>query len=213
MPDFSFEDKLGKRVCGIDEVGRGPLAGPVVAACVYIPDTLRTQDWISQIKDSKRLSPKKRETLFAYLTKSCPYGISVLAVEDIDRLNILNATLKAMTESLLAMPENNTIDHILIDGNKCPRDMPCPATPVVKGDGISTSIAAASIIAKVTRDKIMADLAQDFPHYGWESNVGYGAKKHIEAIHTHGVTIHHRRSFEPVKSLTQNITKRHCEEA
>ena len=201
-PDFSLEDSLNTLSCGIDEVGRGPLAGPVVAACVYIPDDIRDSAWVKELNDSKKISAKKRENLCALIKTHCQYGIHICDVDEIDALNILQATLKSMQQAFLAFQQKTQVTavHALVDGNKAPQ-LPCPVTTVVKGDSKSASIAAASILAKVTRDAIMTDLSKDFPHYGWHSNVGYGAKVHIEAIHTHGVTPHHRRSFEPVKSL------------
>lgn len=203
MPDFNFEDQFQGRVCGIDEVGRGPLAGPVIASCVYIPHEVRRKDWVLEIQDSKQLTKVKRETLYEKIKRNCIFGIGIVEVEEIDRINIFQATMRAMQNAYAVI--DTKMDHALIDGNKCP-DLPCSTTPIVKGDTISISIAAASIIAKVSRDRLMADLAIKHPYYGWESNAGYGAKKHIEAIHANGVTEHHRRSFEPVKSLLRIST-------
>ena len=204
MPDFSLENKIEGLVCGIDEVGRGPLAGPVVAAAVIIPDEIKTRPFIAEINDSKKLSSKKRENLHTLITEHCHCGIAVIEKDIIDQINILGATMQAMQkafENLPVKPQN-----ALIDGNKAP-ELLCPTTTVIKGDSVSTSIAAASIIAKVTRDKIMADLAREYPGYGWDSNSGYGSKQHIEAIHEIGITPHHRRSFEPVKSLINSLSE------
>ncbi len=217
-PDFSLEEELGVPVCGIDEVGRGPLAGPVVAACVFIPPEVRKSEWVAHIRDSKKLSEKKLEMLFEAITAHCVYGIAEIAPQEIDRINILQAALKAMSfsfSSFLRMQESISINSpsssmdpglrrddivALVDGNRCP-ELPCRSMAVVKGDGKSKSIAAASIIAKVTRDRIMRKLATEFPHYGWESNVGYPSKAHRDAILIHGITPHHRRSFAPVKNF------------
>ena len=198
-PDFSLEDELGVPVCGIDEVGRGPLAGPVVAACVFIPPKVRDLEWIAHIRDSKKLSEKKLEMLFGAITAHCVYGIAEITPNEIDRINILQASLRAMERAYQACGK---FDHALVDGNKLPK-LPCPASAIIKGDGKSKSIAAASIIAKVTRDRIMRKLAEEFPHYGWESNVGYPSKAHRDAILIHGITPHHRRSFAPVKKFLE----------
>ena len=201
IPDFSIEDLNNVTlVCGIDEVGRGPLAGPVLAACVHIPFEARTKPFISEIRDSKRLSAKKREAIAEQIKEHCAYGIGEASVQEIDDMNILRATLTAMERSYSLMRLN--CDLALIDGNKSP-DMSCRTQTVVKGDAKSVSIAAASILAKVTRDQIMCDLAEHYPHYGWQKNAGYGSKLHREAIFEYGPTPHHRYSFEPVKSLSK----------
>ncbi len=196
MPDFSLEDAIDGVVCGLDEVGRGPLAGPVVAACVVVPDDVRGMEFVGSLRDSKKLSKKKLVALHALITAHCPYAAVRVEAEEIDRVNILQASLLAMARSLEQMDVR--IDHALVDGNKLP-DVPCPATAVIKGDNVSSSIAAASIVAKVTRDRIMADLAVEHPHYGWERNAAYPTKEHLDALKVHGVTMHHRRSFAPVK--------------
>ena len=195
VPNFNLEQQAiatyGKHVAGVDEAGRGPLAGPVVAAAVIL-DAKNIPDGID---DSKRLSETKRQHLFQILPKIAYIGIGIGDVKRIDRDNILNATLWAMKEAIeqLAIPP----DSALIDGNKCPTcKMPCQA--VIKGDSRSLSIAGASIIAKVTRDKIMTDLDQQFPHFGWAQNKGYGTKAHKSALLQYGITPHHRRSFKPI---------------
>lgn len=197
-PDFSIEESIGSPVCGLDEVGRGPLAGPVVAACVYIPGEKRALDFVPHIRDSKKLTAKKLAELDREIRAHFVFGIAEIQPEEIDRINILQASLLAMTHALEAA-NAPAIAHALVDGNKCPKDLPCPATPVVKGDNRSVSIAAASIIAKVHRDAIMQKLAQDFPHYGWERNVGYPTQEHLTAIQTHGICLHHRKSFAPIR--------------
>jgi ribonuclease HII len=181
--------------CGIDEAGRGPWAGPVVAAAVILP-----KNFISdEINDSKKLSAKKRGILFEEITIYSQVGIGFSTVKEIDKHNILQATFLAMSrafESLNVLPRK-----VLIDGNLIPPNLPCPAEAVVKGDSKVMSIAAASIIAKVTRDRYMTDLATKFPGYGWEKNFGYGVKMHREALEVFGVTSEHRRSFKPIHNM------------
>lgn len=210
MPDFSLEQKFQNNqncIIGIDEVGRGPWAGPVVASAVCIPKEIQALDFVNDINDSKKLSFKKRETLFDLINEHCFVGIGIIAPKVIDSVNILQASFLAMDDALnnlvktnLAISNKEIVS--LIDGNKKPNLKLC--TPqnshaVIKGDSISTSIAAASIIAKVTRDRIMADLHETYPHYGWNTNSGYGTKVHIEGLDNHGVTEHHRKSFKPIK--------------
>ena len=194
-PDFRFETEApAGPVCGVDEVGRGPWAGPVVTAAVILtPDTAP-----EGLNDSKKLSLKKREALFEQL-KASPHGIGIASVEEIDRLNILNATYLAMQRAIAALPVQP--GFALIDGNRIPHDLPCPAWAIVKGDARSASIAAASIIAKVTRDQMMADLAKQYPGYGWETNAGYGVPAHRDGLNRLGVTPHHRRSFKPIHKM------------
>ena len=188
-------------VCGIDEVGRGPLAGPVVAACVFIPEDAKTLGFWDLVTDSKKLSAKKRELLYPQITACCAYSIAEITPEEIDSLNIHHATLKAMKQAYETIEIAN--DHMaLIDGKFVPQ-ITCPAQNVIKGDSKSLSIAAASIIAKVHRDKIMATLHEDHPHYGWDRNAGYGTAQHLEGIRQHGITPHHRKSFAPCKPLNR----------
>jgi len=200
MPDLTVELMHGRDdgqiVCGVDEVGRGPLAGPVVAAAAIIPATGMPEAISRKINDSKKLSDKQREALFPYLTEHCVYAVAQASVQEIDTLNILHASLLAMTRAvrLLATKPH----HALIDGNKLPKDLPCPASFLIKGDGKSLSIAAASIIAKVTRDRMMKELALSYPAYGWEQNAGYGTAMHLAALAANGPTEWHRDSFSPV---------------
>ena len=201
MPDFSFEDECKGIVCGTDEVGRGPLAGPVVAAAVIIPHELRKLDFIPDIGDSKKLTPKKRDYLYEKIINNFPYAIVEITPQEIDEINILQASLKAMKISCEQLPK---IDHALIDGNKAPA-LSCQVTTIIKGDSKSITIAAASIIAKVHRDRIMAALHEKFPDYGWKNNAGYPTKEHRDAIITHGITLHHRRSFAPVRNAINSI--------
>lgn len=169
MPDFSLEAASGAaRVAGIDEAGRGPLAGPVVAAAVILSPAHLSAPELIGLNDSKKMTARARDRLFDYLTAHAEVGVGIADVETIDRINILQATLAAMTDAVakLAAPP----DLALIDGNKIPPAMTCRSEAVVKGDGRSLSIAAASVIAKVTRDRIMLDLAERYPGYGWERN-------------------------------------------
>ncbi len=194
-PDFRFETEApAGPVCGIDEVGRGPWAGPVVTAAVILDPTTAPIG----LDDSKKLSLKKREAFFDLL-QDAPHGVGVASVEEIDRLNILNATYLAMQRAVEALPV--APGFALIDGNRIPYNFPCPAWAIVKGDARSASIAAASIIAKVTRDRMMAELAREYPGYGWETNAGYGVPAHREGLIRLGVTPHHRRSFKPIHKM------------
>ncbi len=194
MTDLALERARRGPVAGIDEAGRGPWAGPVVAAAVV----LDAGSVPVGVTDSKRLSRARREALFAALRASARIGVGAASVAEIDRLNILAATLIAMrraVDDLGVLPA-----HALVDGNRAP-ELSCPATAVVGGDARSLSIAAASIVAKVTRDRIMARLARRYPGFGWERNAGYGTPEHRAALVRFGVTPHHRRSFAPVARL------------
>jgi ribonuclease HII len=186
----------GKRICGIDEAGRGPLAGPVLASAVVL-DWSKVPDGLA---DSKKLTELKRAELKEALEISAEIGIGLASVEEINRLNILAATLLAMRRAVEDLPK--LPDFALIDGNQMP-DLPCPGETIVKGDQKSLSVAAASIIAKETRDAMMRRLANEFPDYGWERNKGYGTKAHLEGLKNHGVTRHHRRFFAPVSALLE----------
>lgn len=194
MPDFAFERAIGGLVCGIDEAGRGPLAGPVIAAAVILPDPLPAS--LTGLDDSKKLSAAKREKLFAALADYARTGVGRGEVEDIERLNILGATLLAMTRAHEALGVETMM--ALVDGNPPPK-LSCPVRCVIGGDGLSLSIAAASVVAKVTRDREMTILAQRFPGYGWHKNAGYGTAAHCEALKRLGPTPHHRRDFAPVR--------------
>lgn len=207
-PTFDYEDTIDGPVCGLDEVGRGPLAGPVVAACVYIPDDVRTHPFILDVQDSKKLSKVKLKILNGLIHDHCIVGIAEHTPEEIDGMNILQASLSAMERALVKL-KGITPVHALVDGNKLPRNLPCPAQEIKKGDSISKSIAAASIVAKFYRDEIMIHLASQYPVYGWESNVGYPAPAHLNAIQEHGITPHHRKSFAPVRNflMTQKAQK------
>ena len=199
FPNFKIEQDLISKGCsiiaGVDEVGRGPLAGPVTAAAVIL-DPLNIPD---NLNDSKVLSSKKREKLFEELKSSSVCAVAHVSPEEIDKLNILQASLLAMVNAVTNL--NVKPKHILIDGNTVPDRLVGRATAIVKGDRKVLSIAAASIIAKVTRDKLMHDLGSEFPVYGWAKNAGYPTKCHMNAIVKYGVTPHHRRSFKPVHNI------------
>lgn len=196
QPDFSYEDRYEGPVCGLDEVGRGPLAGPVVAACVHIPHAQRRLEFVSHIRDSKKLSPQKLEMLYASITEHFVWAVAEVSPQEIDRINILQASLKAMALAMQA--SEKTYAHALVDGNKLPV-LPCPASAIIKGDSHSVSIAAASIVAKVTRDRMMHALHLEYPYYGWDRNAGYPVKAHLQAIERYGITPQHRRSYAPVQ--------------
>ncbi|MEZ5776890.1 MAG: ribonuclease HII [Paracoccaceae bacterium] len=184
------------RVAGVDEVGRGPLCGPVVAAAVCFPDWSLIP---AGLNDSKKLSAIRRETLFAEIMQVADVQLGQASVDEIDRLNILQASHLAMCRAVSGLAVQP--DHVLIDGNSIPADLTVSAEAVVKGDARSVSIAAASIVAKVWRDRIMVDLSQQHPGYGWEKNAGYPTKDHLKALRNLGVTPHHRRSFRPVHHI------------
>lgn len=199
FPDFTYETAAYGRgflvVAGVDEVGRGPLAGPVTAAAVVLH-----RDRIPKgMNDSKVLTAARRDDLFAEIMEVAEVCIAHATVEEIDQINILRASHLAMERALRGLARQ--VDHALIDGNMVPRGLFCGAEPIIKGDGLCVSIAAASIVAKVTRDRIMVDLAQQHPGYGWESNAGYPTKQHLDALLNLGVTPHHRRSFRPVHNI------------
>ena len=201
MPDLAHESALHARglhrIAGVDEAGRGPLAGPVAAAAVILPPDFS----LPGLDDSKKLSAAKREALFEKITTdpSICWSVALAESHEIDELNILRATHLAMrraAESLAIKP-----DHCLIDGLPV-KGFPFPYDAIVKGDSKSLSIAAASIIAKVTRDRIMKELDREFPQFGFAKHQGYGTKMHLEALRIHGPCRHHRRSFQPVAQLT-----------
>lgn len=194
-PDFSHEAAALSQgaliVAGVDEAGRGPLAGPVVAAAVRLDPAAIPPG----LNDSKALTALARERLFHTLSTVADVSVGQASVEEIDRLNILRASHLAMLRAIQGLGH---VDLALIDGNMIPAGLPCAAQALVKGDARSLSIAAASIVAKVTRDQIMVDLAQQHPGYGWEKNAGYPTAAHLRALQDLGVTPAHRRSFAPV---------------
>ncbi|WP_375229618.1 ribonuclease HII [Roseobacter sp. S98] len=198
-PDFEMERRLIAtgmlRVAGVDEVGRGPLAGPVTAAAVILdPENIP-----EGLNDSKQLTKKRREHLADLLAGCAEVSVGHATVAEIEQENILRASHIAMQRALAGLA--SAPDHVLIDGSMIPRGLNLPATPVVKGDTRCLSISAASIVAKIARDRIMVDLAQQHPGYGWETNMGYGSKSHMEALRNLGPTPHHRRTFKPVYNM------------
>ncbi|SHH23245.1 RNase HII [Cognatiyoonia sediminum] len=198
-PTFDYEYAAQQRgflrIAGLDEVGRGPLAGPVVAAAAVLdPDNIP-----DGLNDSKKLSAKRRDVLFDELMDCADISIAEASVAEIDEHNILRASHIAMVRALGGL--KSPAEFVLIDGNMIPRGLNTPSATLVKGDAKSLSIAAASIVAKVWRDRLMVDLAQQHPGYGWERNAGYPTKEHKAGLKSHGVTPHHRRSFAPVHNI------------
>lgn len=198
-PDFSFEQAAMtrgySRIAGVDEVGRGPLAGPVTAAAVIL-DPERIPPGLN---DSKKLTAKRREVLYEQILDMAEVSIAHASVEEIDDINILRASHLAMERAVAGL--STPPDHVLIDGNQVPRSLTVSNETIVKGDARSLSISAASIVAKICRDHVMVDLAQQHPGYGWEKNAGYGTKAHMEGLRNLGVTPHHRRSFKPIHNM------------
>ena len=191
--DYTYERDAYLRgytaVCGIDEAGRGPLAGPVYAAAVWLPEGLV----LDGLNDSKKLSEKKREALFpVILENAVSYGIGFATEQEIDEIDILQATFLAMRRAFDAMQKR--CDYALIDGNRMP-PLPVPGETIVKGDAKSPSVAAASILAKVSRDRVMLEYAKQYPEYQFEKHKGYGTKVHVEALHTYGPSPIHRKTF------------------
>lgn len=200
MPDLRIERSLGGLVAGIDESGRGPWAGPVFAAAVIL-DAGRLPKMLRYgLDDSKKLTAARRLELFKALGPYARIGVGQACVEEIDAVNILQATMLAMARALEDL--GLCPDHAIVDGNYPPR-LPCHVECVVRGDSLSLSVAAASIVAKVTRDRMMARLARTFPGYGWDHNFGYGTAEHHAALQAIGATRHHRRSFAPVRKVLQ----------
>lgn len=199
-PDFSFEDRYTGLVCGIDEAGRGPLAGPVVAAAVVIRRDEMPAGILTQINDSKVLTAEKRAFLFSKIYEYAHVSLAEASVAEIDRLNILQASLLAMKKAHAKLRKQMHAPPVaaLVDGNQKPSLDRVTIETIVQGDARSFSIAAASIIAKHYRDQLMLKHAKQFPHYGWDRNAGYGTPQHLKAIEIHGVTPLHRRSFAPV---------------
>jgi ribonuclease HII len=201
VPNWKHEIEAGIKngviVCGVDEVGRGPLAGPVVACAVCLPVDMPRRI-TRRLKDSKQIDREEREEVAQILRETVSFGVGMADVEEIDRINILRASHLAMLRAYEGVPSRPA--YALVDGNQAP-NLPCPITCIIGGDAISLSIAAASIIAKVERDKIMRELAVAHPVYGWETNVGYSTRDHLSALKEHGPTPYHRRSFRPVYEL------------
>ena len=198
-PDFSFETAARARglmrIAGVDEVGRGPLAGPVVAAAVVLdPDNIP-----DGLNDSKKLTANRRAALYEQLMGCADVSIAEATVAEIDEHNILRASHIAMVRAVAGL--KSAPDHVLIDGNITPRDLTLSSETIVKGDARSLSITAASIVAKLWRDEHMVALAQQYPHYGWEKNAGYPTAQHKLGLLEFGVSPHHRRSFKPIHNI------------
>ena len=189
-------DKGIKYIGGVDEVGRGTLIGPVVASCVVLP-----KDFVLEgLTDSKKLSEKKRNLFYDYIiNNSLAYGVGIVSPEEIDEINIYEASRKAMIIAINKVREKINLEHVLIDA--MPINLDIPTTSIIKGDAKSISIAAASVIAKVTRDSMMYELDEKYPMYGFASHKGYPTKKHIEAIHKYGLIDGYRKSYGPVKEV------------
>ena len=204
MPDFKIEESCPATdlIFGFDEAGRGPWCGPVVAACVCWPNKQIDPELAIAINDSKKLSAKKREVLFPKIMNSnALVGIGRASAEEIDKINILQASFLAMHRAMEQIQNRGiTPAFALIDGNKLP-NWNLPMRAIIGGDAKSLSIAAASIVAKVTRDHIMQDLAKQYPHYGWDRNAGYGTREHQEALLKFGITPEHRKTYAPIRKL------------
>ena len=196
---YEYENKLYNlginNIGGVDEVGRGPLIGPVVAACVVLPKGFV----LDGLTDSKKLSEKKRELFYDYIVKNSIYGIGIIDADIIDEVNIYEATKLAMLEAIKKVREQVSLEHVLIDA--MPLDLDIDTTSIIKGDAKSISIAAASVVAKVTRDRMMYELDDLYPNYGFKSHKGYPTKKHIEAINKYGLIPGYRKTYGPVKEI------------
>jgi ribonuclease HII len=203
VPDFLLEQKAAisgyRSVCGIDEAGRGPWAGPVVSAAVVIEYAKLSNELLSIIDDSKKLRRSKREFVCEAVKPLVAFGYGIASAQEIDKFNILNATMLSMRRAVSDLPVN--IDLALVDGNKNPEIPGVLSECVVRGDSKSFSIAIASILAKVARDKIMLSLSSKYPGYGWSINSGYGTKKHIRALRALGITPEHRKTFKPIRKI------------
>lgn len=202
MDLWEYENKLYKQginyIGGVDEVGRGPLVGPVVAACCVLP-----KDFVLEgLTDSKKLSEKKRNAFFDYIKDNCIcYGIGIVEPEIIDEVNIYQATKIAMKQAISKVEDQIDLEHVLIDA--MPLDLDIPTTSIIKGDSKSISIAAASVLAKVTRDSMMYELDKKYPQYGYASHKGYPTKKHLEAIHKYGLIEGYRKTYGPVREILE----------
>ncbi len=194
-PDFTLENELSGIVAGVDEVGRGSLAGPVISAAVVFTDR---NTIIRGINDSKKLTAKSRQVLYKKITSTAKLGIGIASVKEINSYNILQATKLSMQRALMDL--RLELDYVLVDGNQPPK-IKWQTKSIVNGDNLSISIAAASIIAKITRDQLMQELHHQYPEYNWYKNKGYGTKEHIETIKIYGITEHNRESFMPILKL------------
>lgn len=206
MPNFEIEDEYVGVIAGVDEAGRGPWVGPVVAGCVVFLDRKVDEFLLNNLNDSKKISKKKREQLYEVLYKEKEngkilIGVGITSAKEIDDINILNASFLAMKRAIDDAKANPCM--VLVDGNREPKNFGYKTKAVIKGDAKSYSISAASIIAKVYRDKMMEDMAKKYPGYGFEKNAGYGTKAHIEGLKLYGVTPEHRLSYAPVKEFVK----------
>ena len=197
LPNYTLEANAGVHpVCGVDEVGRGPWAGPLVAGAVIL-DPARAPEGI---RDSKALTPKAREAVAAALHERADTGIGIVPAAELDRIGLTAANDAAMRRAIAALGSRPAF--ALVDGRRLPPGLPCPGRAIIRGDALSLSIAAASIVAKVARDRIMRDLARHHPGYGWETNAGYGVAKHRSALAELGLTPEHRRCFAPIAKIS-----------
>jgi len=204
MPDWSQEEKLSGLICGVDEAGRGPWAGPVVAGAVVFYTRQINPELLNNLNDSKKLSAKKRDELYRLLEAekaegNLDFAVGEVSAAEIDKINILQATFAAMRQAVAQL--SRAPDWAIIDGNKVPAGLNCRACSLVKGDAKSFSVAAASIVAKVRRDRLMTKLAQQYPGYGFEKNAGYGTKEHITGLKKLGITPQHRKTYKPIARL------------
>ncbi len=199
MDLYKYENELYaegiKYIGGVDEVGRGPLIGPVVACCCVLPIGFKLEG----LNDSKKLSEKRREEYYEYLKDNTIYGLGIIDADKIDEVNIYEATKLAMYEAIKNVRKQVNLEHVLIDA--MPLDLDIPNTSIIKGDAKSISIAAASVIAKVTRDRMMIELDKKYPMYGYKKHKGYPTKAHIEAIHKYGLIEGYRKTYGPVKEM------------
>ncbi len=200
---YKYENELYsegiKYIGGVDEVGRGPLIGPVVACCCVLPKGFKLEG----LTDSKKLTEKKRDEYYEYLIQNTIYGLGIIDAEKIDEVNIYEATKLAMYEAINNVRKQIDLEYVLIDA--MPLDLDIPTTSIIKGDLKSITISAASVIAKVTRDKMLYDLDRKYPMYDFKHNVGYPTKKHLDAIEKYGIIPEHRRSYGPVKDYLEKM--------
>ena len=205
MDMWHYEKELYKQnvkyIAGTDEAGRGPLYGPVVAACVVLPKDFKLEG----LNDSKKLTEKKRNIFYDYIIKNTTYGIGIVSAEEIDEINIYNASRKAMIIAINQVRKQLPVEHVLTDA--MPIEMYIPVTPIIKGDAKSMTIAAASVIAKVTRDKMLYQIDEKYPQYGFKNHKGYPTKKHIEAINKYGLIDGYRLTYGPVKKYLEETNE------
>ena len=201
MDLWKYEKELFERninnVAGTDEAGRGPLYGPVVAACVVLPKNFKLEG----LNDSKKLTEKKRNEYYEYLIKNVTYGIGIVNNEEIDEINIYEASRKAMIKAIEEVRKQIKVEYVLTDA--MPIELDIPVKPIIKGDAKSITIAAASVIAKVTRDKMMYEIDEKYPEYGFKNHKGYTTKKHIEAINQYGLIDGYRKTYGPIKKYIE----------